>query len=195
MVLFSPYTYYNYLIKRKYTGLERKNFKLRSSFIIKLLEPSERSGIPYYDVPTRRFNLINEKLREFPVKELGGHTFSLTDFNDGFGQTYAYQWKNTQGTVGYYMKFDVDNNITIPRGSSVNSGSTLFAANGDLKIIGSNIVNCVIYAIGELSIIGCTLRDCYISAKGKLIGVQAPVRSKFIGEFDISGLTLSGNHF
>jgi len=190
----TPFPHYNDLHDNRFTGLElkEKDFKLNSTFDVtkKRDLDNPRKGVPpEYDVPLRRFNFLNQKLREFPVKEIPGN-IQLIDFGDGFGKTYAYKWKNRDSIVGYYMQFDDDSKIQII-GSKINSGTSLFAKYGSIIVNDSKLENCTIYAEGPLSIISCNLKNCYIFGDGILSGIQAEARARFIGTgLDLNGLTI-----
>lgn len=193
----TPFPHYNDLHDRRYAGLKLKqsDFALESSFKKKLIKPLDQPvpGVPpEYDIPLHRFNFLNKKLREFPIKEKEGN-IQIVDFGDGFGQSYAYRWKNdpSQGLVGYTMKFDRDSDISICKQSEVNSGSQLCCGNGSITLTKSKLNNCTIFATGDVSISDCELENCYIFGEGSLSKLKCKARIKLIGKFNLTECDVS----
>ena len=193
----TPFPYYNDLHDTRFAGLglTEDDFKLDSAFKVKKIKPIDKprkGSPPTYDIPLHRFNFLNKKLREFPVKE---ENIKLIDFNDGFGEVYAYRWKNDpgQGMVGFMMKFDNDKNIDITSGSRVGTGCQLFSKNGTISITKSTLKNCTIFATGDVKIDKCDLENCYIFGKGDISKVNCKARIKLIGSFSVNECSISEN--
>lgn len=109
------------------------------------------------NVPFRRFDNINPKIRPFPLLETQGNCF-YHDFEDGLGKVYSYFWKNNPnfGIVSFWFQFDDDSKIEIDKGSTVSSYCKLFAKNGKIEIKNSNLVNVEIWATDQVKIEKCS---------------------------------------
>jgi len=164
----------------------------------KLFENEQQdSGPPEFDVPIRRFEIINKKIKSFPLLEKDGNV-RIMDFGDGFGAVYAYRWKNdpNQGWVSYWAQFENPENISIDKDSTISSNSYLFAKNGNINIIKTAIINTQIWAEGEIKINKCeSIKDCYIF--GALTLDETPLASRnrfFTQSCTLKKCKISGNN-
>lgn len=108
------------------------------------------------NVPFRRFDNINPKIKPFPLLETQQNCFYY-DFGDGLGEVYSYFWKNNpeNGIVSFWCQFDDDTKIEIDKKSTVSSYCKLFAKNGNIKIKESKLVNTEIWATDSVEIEKC----------------------------------------
>ena len=164
----------------------------------KLFENEQQdSGPPEFDVPLRRFEIINKKIKSFPLLEKDGNV-RIMDFGDGFGAVYAYRWKNdpNQGWVSYWAQFENPENITIDKDSTVSSNSYLFAKKGSINIVKTRIITTQIWAEGSVEINNCeTIKDCYIFGSLSLNKTPILERNRFFtSNCSLIKCTVSGNN-
>ncbi len=150
------------------------------------------------DVPIRRFGPINKKIKEFPLLETSGNIF-LYDFGDGFGQVYAYRWKNdpNQGIVSYWARFENPQNISIDKNSTVSSNCYLFAKSGIITISQTKLISTQLWANrGSITLSQCPeIRDCYIFGSVNINQVSLSERTRFFtNDCTLTRCSISGNN-
>ncbi len=161
-------------INSKYEGIE-VSLDHTSSFKVK---KDDKGKTKKSDVPLRRFNFINKKIKEFLLRE-SPDNIKLMDFGDGLGEVYAYKWKNSGGWVSFYAKFSGDGNIEIPESSTVSSGCFIFADQGTITLNNSPLVDTQIWAKGSVTLNNSPLSNCYIFGSVTLNNTPISERSRF----------------